>query len=112
MFTPLHPRWGRLIGALDATPDTIRLVVSADDERRGREALENICHQATMPIRVDRGQGVDISTLDSSLRLAQDPKTIRHLARPPVISGCVKLLGAAVAQRGRFGSIRIRVPVS
>ncbi|CAE6523355.1 unnamed protein product [Rhizoctonia solani] len=103
MFTPLHPRWGRLIGALDATPNTIRLVLSADDERSGREALENICHQATMPIR-DRGQDIDISALDSSLRLAQDPKTIRHLAHPLVISGCIKLLGAAVAQRGRFGS--------
>ncbi|KAG9085805.1 hypothetical protein FS749_004090 [Ceratobasidium sp. UAMH 11750] len=35
---------------------------------------------------------IDVSTIESALLLARTPATIRHLANPPVISGCIQLM--------------------
>ncbi|CAE6445977.1 unnamed protein product [Rhizoctonia solani] len=106
MFAPLHPLWGRLIETLDSAPDIIRLTVSAEEEISGQKALQKVCHQAVDAtiLAQEPGRDVDIAVLDSALRLAQDPRTIRYLAHPSVISGCIRLLKTAVSQRGRSSS--------
>ncbi|CAE6479027.1 unnamed protein product, partial [Rhizoctonia solani] len=41
---------------------------------------------------------VALSSLETALVLAQDQATIHHLANPAVISGCIRLIQAAINQ--------------
>ncbi|CAE7227416.1 unnamed protein product [Rhizoctonia solani] len=101
-MTSSHPRWGRAIASLSPPTHRKRLTLSVDSELTGLQAMEKISRLAAdghLATRMDAETEIDISTLESSLLLAQDPMTIRHLANPPVISGCVRLMRTMIGQR-------------
>ncbi|CAE6498707.1 unnamed protein product [Rhizoctonia solani] len=99
----LHSRWGYPIGSYVPTDDYARLNLSVDDELAGLQAMQRISYLEAgthMPTGTDFGSDIDLSTLESALRLARDPATIRHLVNPPAISGCVQLMKSVVGLRG------------
>ncbi|KAG8713780.1 hypothetical protein FRC08_012816 [Ceratobasidium sp. 394] len=96
MSGPSHPRWGRTVGSYAAPSDMNRLDLPLDSELAGLQAMEEISQLATGVPQVGLARNIHISTLESALLLARDPATIRHLANPPVISGCVQLMKAII----------------
>ncbi|KEP47723.1 hypothetical protein V565_146200 [Rhizoctonia solani 123E] len=100
MLIPSHPRWGRAIGTFTTPAHRNRLTLSVDLELTGLQAMEQISRLAAdghLPAQIEIEIG--ICTLESALLLALDPMTIRHLANPPVISGCVRLMKTVIDQR-------------
>ncbi|CAE6445968.1 unnamed protein product [Rhizoctonia solani] len=100
MLIPSHPRWGRAIGTFATPAHRNRLTLSVDLELTGLQAMEQISRLAAdghLPAQIETEIG--ICTLESALLLALDPMTIRHLANPPVISGCVRLMKTVIDQR-------------
>ncbi|CAE6494801.1 unnamed protein product [Rhizoctonia solani] len=102
MSIPPHPRWGHTIDSAPSYSLESLVDVAVDKELAGLLAMEMISRLATeAPTSDEAGLERDIntSTLESALLLALDPATIRHLANPPVISGCIQLLKSAAKQR-------------
>ncbi|KAG8684349.1 hypothetical protein FRC08_013741 [Ceratobasidium sp. 394] len=104
MSEPSHPLWGRIIGSYIPPSDMDRLDLSVDSELAGLQAMQEISQLAAEAPRATSARNINISTLESALRLARDPATIRHLANPPVISGCIQLMKAVTGRRSRVAS--------
>ncbi|EUC58864.1 hypothetical protein RSOL_282310, partial [Rhizoctonia solani AG-3 Rhs1AP] len=105
MFTQWHNQWGYAMPeAIPAGLGTLlrgRVTPTTELELAGMRALERISQLPTEP---DPLPDIDLSTLRCATALALDMTTIRHFANPSIMSGCVKLLKAAVGQHGEFGS--------
>ncbi|CAE6450613.1 unnamed protein product [Rhizoctonia solani] len=102
MITSSHPRWGRGIGTFTSPTHRNRLTLSVDLELTGLQAMGQISRLATdghLPASINTETEIGICTLESALLLSSDPMTIRHLANPPVISGCVRLMKTVIDQR-------------
>ncbi|KAG8713253.1 hypothetical protein FRC08_013496 [Ceratobasidium sp. 394] len=104
MPEPSHPRWGRVVGSYVPPSDMDRLNLSVDSELAGLQAMQEISQLAAEAPRATSARNINISTLESALRLARDPTTIRHLANPPVISGCIQLMKAVAGRSSRVAS--------
>ncbi|KDN34801.1 hypothetical protein RSAG8_12136, partial [Rhizoctonia solani AG-8 WAC10335] len=102
MPTPSHPRWGRLIGSYPLS-DVNESTLSVDSEVAGLRAMKEISGLATeaqAPSQTDLEQhsNIKISILQLALRLSQDPMKIHHLADPPVVSGCIRLMKVIIGR--------------
>ncbi|CAE6455120.1 unnamed protein product [Rhizoctonia solani] len=86
-----------------------RVVLSAEATRAGQEAVRKVSRLGTegnVSTFRDLARGVDISTVNSALRLSLDPTTISHLTKngSAVIKGCVYLMRAAATKDSKFAS--------
>ncbi|CAE6472335.1 unnamed protein product [Rhizoctonia solani] len=95
MSPPLHPRWGRPIQLYSGTSHANQCTLSVDHELAGLQALQKVSQFATegyMSTAENSEHNIDLSTLQSALLLTSDSATFRHLANPPVVSGCIQLM--------------------
>ncbi|KDN35998.1 hypothetical protein RSAG8_11149, partial [Rhizoctonia solani AG-8 WAC10335] len=102
MSPPSHPRWGRPIRSYSNLFNADRCALSVDSEIAGLQAMQKISRLATegyTSAPEDLELDIDISTLESAVRLTLDSTTIRHLANPLVISGCIRLMKGVNRQR-------------
>ncbi|KAG8683627.1 hypothetical protein FRC11_013290, partial [Ceratobasidium sp. 423] len=100
--TAPHPRWGHTTDSAPSYSLESLVNVAVDKELAGLQAMEKISRLATearTSAEADLERGIDPPTLESALLLALDPATIRYLANPPVISGCIQLSKPAANQR-------------
>ncbi|CAE6526359.1 unnamed protein product [Rhizoctonia solani] len=109
MPTPSHPRWGRLIGSYPLS-DVNESTLSVDSEVAGLRAMKEISGLATeaqAPSQTDLEQhsNIKISILQLALRLSQDPMKIHHLADPPVVSGCIRLMKVIIGRTPGVASV-------
>ncbi|KAG8713779.1 hypothetical protein FRC08_012815 [Ceratobasidium sp. 394] len=93
-----HPLWGRVVGSYLVPSDLEQLTLSVDSELAGLQAMQKISQLGTEVPEVKSTNDIHISTLESALLLFRDPATIRHLANPPVISGCIRLMKAIIGK--------------
>ncbi|CAE7178948.1 unnamed protein product [Rhizoctonia solani] len=109
MPKPSHPRWGRIIGSYPPS-DINGSTLSMDSEATGLRAMREIAGLAT-DIRIpaptqlaNKSNSISIHSLQLALRLSQDPMKMHHLADPPVISSCIRLMKAIVGQTSGVAS--------
>ncbi|KAG8685750.1 hypothetical protein FRC11_010141, partial [Ceratobasidium sp. 423] len=103
----VHSLWGRDIEDYSTSDDLDRFrtksTLSVDAELAGLRAMQKISRLDAQTQPYADIKQVDISTLECALRLSVDSVTIRHLANPPVISGCVYLLKAMNSKLSKVG---------
>ncbi|CAE6476550.1 unnamed protein product [Rhizoctonia solani] len=107
MSPPLHPRWGRPIQFYSGLTHADQCALSVERELAGLQALQKISRLATegyMLTLEDSELNPDLSTLKSALLLTSDSATFRHLANPPVISGCIQLMKTINSQSSGVAS--------
>ncbi|CAE6500233.1 unnamed protein product [Rhizoctonia solani] len=110
MDTSLHPQWGRTIGSYSLPSDMNRTTLSVDSELTGLQAMQKISQLATegrIQGRESLEENIDIKMLHCALNLASDPATIRQLANPPIISGCICLMKTISRQHPRATSLLV-----
>lgn len=107
----IYPLWGRELDDYTSSYDfeaaLHRFSFNADSETalwlEAEESMLEICKLAGNGESRDLDAIMDhihLPTLQSVLKLALSPHTIRHLARPPLIRGCLKLM-STVKQSGK-----------
>ncbi|KAG9084705.1 hypothetical protein FRC06_003935, partial [Ceratobasidium sp. 370] len=99
-----HPHWGRIVGSYITPSDMDRLDLSVDSELAGLQAVQEISQLSTEAPRIKSARDIHISTLGSALLLARNPATIRHLANPLVISGCIQLMRTIIGRPSEVAS--------
>ncbi|CAE6522612.1 unnamed protein product [Rhizoctonia solani] len=93
MSSSSHPLWGRSTDSYEVPSDMGRSDISVDAERAGLLALQKVYQVPTGdPGSSQANDHISISTLESALALASDPRTIRHFVKRPAISGCSYLM--------------------
>ncbi|CUA77985.1 hypothetical protein RSOLAG22IIIB_06908 [Rhizoctonia solani] len=90
-----HPHWGSLVGVCTSSSDVERLSLHTSSEADGIQALRKISRLSSESydrVQTELGRQIDMPTLQAALLLARDPKTVSHLADPPVLKACVRLM--------------------
>lgn len=99
MTSQAFSRWGRHSDqyyasySLDVAKQ--RATLTSDLEIEAQAAIQQICKLAKETRSLNKNNEVEkitLSTLESVLKLCADPDAFRHLACPPLISGCIKLM--------------------
>ncbi|CAE6455400.1 unnamed protein product, partial [Rhizoctonia solani] len=99
MSNSTHPQWGRAlddyIGSFDLAAAKKRTTITPLMEAEAAELISKVFRlsgPAQWPDPLE-AKAVTIQVLDSILVLALCPRTFHYFANPPLISGCVKLIG-------------------
>ncbi|CAE6422308.1 unnamed protein product [Rhizoctonia solani] len=98
MFDATHSRWGRpfdlYTSSYNLTAAKTRKPITPPAEAEAVKSISKVVQlggAAQQPDQ-DKAEAVTIQVLESILEMSLCPRTFHHLAVPPLISGCVKLM--------------------
>ncbi|CAE6477875.1 unnamed protein product [Rhizoctonia solani] len=95
MAYPPHPRWGCSVEARALVSDLERADLNPALEHAGIQALQKISRLSSESytlVQTDLGKEINITILQAAFLLARGPRTIHHLANPPVLKSCIRLM--------------------
>jgi hypothetical protein len=104
MTAHVQPHWGRSLDlykysfGIDSARQTN---ISADDENRGRDAIDIVCQLAIDAHQINshfRANDITLATLESIIKLSLSPTTLHLFDDPTLLGGCVRLMSMVKPQ--------------
>ncbi|KAF8749050.1 Lactonase, 7-bladed beta-propeller [Rhizoctonia solani] len=102
-MSSVHPRWGRplddYVGSYDLAAAKKRIDITSTMKAEAEESISQVVRLAG-PSQYPDPEGTKVVTLqvlESILNLSMCPQTYHYFADPPLISGCLKLMGTVEA---------------